>query len=68
MESISYAFAQAGSIWVAWINDNWLRGRSFWQIPIPQSCSRSWNQILKLRELAKRMLRFKVGDGNKIFL
>jgi len=61
-------FAQAGSIWVAWVNENWLRGRSFWQILIPQSCSWSWKQILKLRELAKRLLRFKVGDGSRIFL
>jgi hypothetical protein len=45
-----------------------LRGRSFWQIPIPQSCSWNWKQHLKLRGLAKRFLRFKVGDGSKIFL
>jgi len=32
-------FAQASSIWVAWVNENWLRGGSFWQISIPQSCS-----------------------------
>jgi hypothetical protein len=41
-------FAQSGSIWVAWVNENWLRGKSFWQIPIPQACSWSWKQILKL--------------------
>ncbi|XP_062162012.1 uncharacterized mitochondrial protein AtMg00310-like [Alnus glutinosa] len=61
-------FAQAGSLWVAWVDQNWLKGRSFWQIPVPQSCSWSWKQILKLREVAKRFLKFKVGDGNRIFL
>jgi hypothetical protein len=27
-------FAEASSLWVAWVDENWLRGRSFWQIPI----------------------------------
>jgi hypothetical protein len=53
---------------MAWVDKNWLKGRSFWQISIPQSCSWSWKQILKLREVAKRFLKFKVGDGNRIFL
>lgn len=59
---------KVGSLWVAWVDTNWLKGRSFWQIPIPQSCSWSWKQILKLREVAKRFLKFKVGDGNRLFL
>jgi hypothetical protein len=61
-------YAQARSLWVAWVDKNWLKWRSFWQIPILQSCSWSWKQILKLREVAKRFLKFKVGDGNRIFL
>jgi hypothetical protein len=61
-------FSRAGSLWVAWVKENWLRGRSFWQIPIPQSCSWCWKQLLKLRNLAKRFLSFKVGDGRNIFL
>jgi len=32
-------FAQAGSIWVAWVGENWLNDRSFWQISIPKSYS-----------------------------
>jgi hypothetical protein len=45
-----------------------LRERSFWQIPIPQGCSWSWKQLLKLRGIAKTFLSFNVGDGCKIFL
>ncbi|XP_062167062.1 uncharacterized protein LOC133873362 [Alnus glutinosa] len=30
-------FAQAGSLWVAWVDKNWLKGRSFWEISIPKS-------------------------------
>jgi hypothetical protein len=61
-------FAQAGSLWVAWVDKNWLKGRSFWEISIPKSCSWSWKQLLKLRDIAKEFLRFKVGDGTQIFL
>jgi hypothetical protein len=61
-------FARAGSLWVAWVEDVWLKGRSFWQIPILQTRSWSWKKILKLRSFARHFLSFKVGNGIKIFL
>jgi hypothetical protein len=61
-------FVQAGSLWVAWVEANWLKGKSFWQVSIPHSCSWSWKKLLKLRELAKNFIQFKVGDGSQIFL
>jgi hypothetical protein len=38
-------FSKAGSLWVAWTEANWLKGRSFWTVPIPASCAvsmRTW--------------------------
>lgn len=61
-------FAQAWSLWVAWVEANWLKGKSFWQVSVPQSCSWSWKKLFKLREIAKNFIRFKVGDGSRIFL
>jgi hypothetical protein len=61
-------FARSGSLWVAWVEDNLLKGRSFWQVPTPQNCSWSWRKLLKLRNIAKQFISFKVGDGRKIFL
>jgi hypothetical protein len=61
-------FAKAGSLWVAWIEANWLKGRSLWQLSIPKSCSWSWKKILQLRDIAKSFIRFQVGDGSNIFL
>jgi len=61
-------FAKAGSLWVAWVESTWLKGRSFWQIPIPQACSWSWKRLLKLCDIAKLFIRFKVGNGSRIFL
>jgi len=41
-------FTKAGSLWVAWIESNSLKGRSLLQVSIPVSCSWSWKKILKL--------------------
>ncbi|XP_059433958.1 uncharacterized protein LOC132167079 [Corylus avellana] len=61
-------FARSGSLWVAWVKDYLLKRKSFWSVSIPQNCSWSWRKILKLREIAKRILKFKVGNGENIFL
>jgi hypothetical protein len=61
-------FSRSGSLWVAWIQENWLKGRSFWQVSIPQHCSWSWKKILQLRGIAKKFVKFEAGDGHNIFL
>jgi hypothetical protein len=68
LRHIWYIFAQAGSIWVAWVKENWIKGRSFWQLSTPKAASYSWKQLLKLRNIARDFLSFKVGDGRSIFL
>jgi hypothetical protein len=50
------------------VKDYLLKGRNFWNINIPQNCSWSWRNILKLRGIAKRILKFEVGNGENIFL
>jgi hypothetical protein len=61
-------FVKVGLMWVAWVKANWLKGRSFWQVSIPVSCSWSWKKLLQLRDPAKKFIRFKVGDGSRVFL
>jgi hypothetical protein len=61
-------FTKAGSLWLAWVESTRLKGRSFWQIPIPKACSWSWKKLLQLRDIAKSFIRFKVGSGRNIFL
>jgi len=53
-------FTKDGSLWVAWLDINWLKGRSVWQIPITKLYSWSWKKLLKLRDIAKKFIRFKV--------
>jgi len=68
LHQVRTLFARSGSLWVAWIENNLLKGRSFWQVSIPHNCSWSWRKLLILRSIAKQFLSFKVGDGRKIFL
>jgi hypothetical protein len=61
-------FARFGSIWVAWVKESFLKMRSFWSVGIPQSYFWSWRKILKLRDVAKRFLKFEVGNGENIHM
>jgi hypothetical protein len=60
-------FTKAGSLWVAWIDENRLKGKSLWQVSIPNDCSWCWKKLLKLRNIAKQFLSFKMGNGSQIF-
>ncbi|KAK3199256.1 hypothetical protein Dsin_022671 [Dipteronia sinensis] len=68
MRHIWGLFAKAGSLWVAWVKENLLRGKSFWQVSIPQICTWSWRKLLKLRDEAKHFVSFDVGNGKNIYL
>jgi hypothetical protein len=61
-------FARSSSLWVAWVKANYLKHKSFWSISIPQNCSCCWRKLLRLREIAKKFLRFEVGDEKNIHL
>lgn len=61
-------FANAGSLWVSWVREYLLKGKSFWLVKVPQMCSWSWKKLLKLRDIAKNFLHFNVGDGRGIHL
>jgi hypothetical protein len=61
-------FAQSSSLWIAWVEDNWLKGRSFWRVFIPHPCPWSWRKILKLRKIAKDFIHLSIGDGARTFL
>jgi hypothetical protein len=45
-----------------------VKGRCFWLLKIPQDTSWIWMKTLNLRDIAKNLLKFKVGDGKRIFL
>jgi hypothetical protein len=44
------------------------RGRNFWELKIPSSCSWSWKKLFSLRDNSGKFLQFHVGVGKDIFL
>ena len=50
-------FTKAGSLWIAWIETYVLKGRSIWNISATQSSSWNWRKLLKLRPLARNLLK-----------
>lgn len=59
---------QVGSLWVTWMHEVFLEGRSFWAVKIPQDSSWGWRNLVKLRTKARKFLSYVVGDGKSIFL
>jgi hypothetical protein len=68
MRHVWSIFAKSGSIWVAWVHEYLLKGRSFWNVSIPYNSSWCWRKLLKIRSLAWGFLRFDVGNGSNIHL
>ena len=68
MKHIWNLFTQAGSLWVAWVYGELLKGKSLWTVKIPQECSWGWRKLLKSRIEARKLISYEVGDGNNIFL
>ncbi|GKV05782.1 hypothetical protein SLEP1_g17749 [Rubroshorea leprosula] len=67
-ETCSARGAKAGSVWVAWVQENLLKGRSFWSINIPSDASWGWRKILKLRPLARGLIHHIPGNGQNTYL
>jgi hypothetical protein len=68
MRHIWSLFVRLGSLWVALVHAVLLKGRSFWQVRIPQICSWSLRKLLKLRDDARYFIYFSVGTGKNIHI
>lgn len=56
------------SIWVAWIEEYLMKGRSFWILGVPHNSSWCGRKLLKLREFLRPLIKFEVGDGKLIHM
>jgi hypothetical protein len=65
LENIWNLFAEAGSVWVAWVHSSFLRGKSFWCIIASQDSTWGWRKLPKLRSLALPHVKFAIGMGLK---
>ena len=56
------------SVWAIWVKANLLKGRSFWDVPVPQDCSWTWRKVLSLRNQFRPYFRSVLGNGREVFL
>nr|GFA81220.1 hypothetical protein [Tanacetum cinerariifolium] len=54
------------TIWVNWINKEYLKGKSVWLVSAKASSSAGWKDMLKLRDKVGKHILWKVGDGLNI--
>ncbi|GKA07490.1 hypothetical protein Tco_0686714 [Tanacetum coccineum] len=51
------------SLWVKWVHEYKLKGRSFWEIPLRGNASWGWRKILQLRPIIRNFIWYDIGDG-----
>ena len=56
------------SLWVKWVHIYMLKNKSFWAAKAPSQCSWYWKKLLKIRDVARPMLRHRIGNGCGTFL
>ncbi|KAL5801025.1 hypothetical protein ACOSQ3_032657 [Xanthoceras sorbifolium] len=56
------------SVWVSWVRSTMLKGKNVWEVRCRGNCSWSWRKILGLRCLVRRLMQFRVGNGEDISL
>ena len=65
LQNIWVIIVKARSLWIAWIQEYILKGRSIWQITEAKNRSWSWNKLLRLRPLAQRFIESE--DGREVW-
>lgn len=56
-------FAENGSLWAQWHKYHHLKNRSLWEIGETSRDPWTWRMLLRLRPLAEKFLRSRVGNG-----
>ncbi|XP_028115346.1 uncharacterized protein LOC114313178 [Camellia sinensis] len=56
------------SMWCQWVKSYLLKGKSFWGIKMPSDPSWVWRKLLSLRDLIFPIIKFKLGNGENVFL
>ena len=56
------------SMWCQWVKSYLLKGWSFWSVKTPSDPSWVWRKILSLRNLFYPLIKFKIGNGENVFL
>ncbi|GKB15011.1 RNA-directed DNA polymerase, eukaryota, reverse transcriptase zinc-binding domain protein [Tanacetum coccineum] len=54
------------TLWVKWIYEEKLKGKSFWEIQADSSSSVGWKNILRLRDKVRNHIWWKLGNGKMV--
>jgi hypothetical protein len=68
LKHIWHLLTDKKSIWTTWIHANLLRGKSFWQVPLPSNPSWSWRKILQSQEWCRGWFINRIGNGHSTSL
>ncbi|XP_052173286.1 uncharacterized protein LOC127788729 [Diospyros lotus] len=60
--------ASSESLWIRWIHSYRIRDSCFWLLTPPYSCPWYWRRVLNLRVAVRPLLRWKIGNGHRVFL
>lgn len=53
----------SNNLWSTWIKAHHLKDRSIWEVKAPKICSWNWRKLLKLRPIARPLIRHIIGNG-----
>jgi hypothetical protein len=56
------------TVWTSWIHAFLLRGKSFWQVPMPSNPSWTWRKLLQSRDWCRGWFTVNIGNGSSTFL
>ncbi|XP_028073922.1 uncharacterized protein LOC114276328 [Camellia sinensis] len=56
------------SMWCQWVKSYLLKGKSLWGAKMPSDPSWVWRKLLSLRNLIFPLIKFKIGNGENVFL
>ncbi|XP_022030516.1 uncharacterized protein LOC110931430 [Helianthus annuus] len=51
------------SLWVDWIHEHRLKGRSFWDVKVPQNSTWGWRKLLSYRSSVRKFFWKRIGNG-----
>jgi len=58
--------AEGNALWVKCIRQKYLKTRSIWLARPPSTSSWAWKGILRVRDIARRHIKYEVGNGEDI--
>ncbi|KAF5198561.1 hypothetical protein FRX31_011851, partial [Thalictrum thalictroides] len=50
-------------LWVKWVWEHNIQNKGFWSMKVPSECSWAWKNILNMRDIAKKFIKYIISNG-----